>query len=60
LKTQQGAGSFISKTEDLIPEKERKDKLKEICIQFSFVALSYGFSLSRIIQELQHIGTSKK
>ena len=60
LETQQGTGTFINKTENVILEKEREDKLKEICIQFSSLAFSYGFTLSEIIQELKNIETSKK
>ena len=40
--------------------KEREDKLKEICTQFSSVVLSYGFSLNEVIRELKDIETSKK
>ena len=60
VETQQGTGTFINKTENVILEKEREDKLKEICIQFSSVAFSYGFTLSEIMQELKNIETSKK
>lgn len=60
LETQQGTGTFVNKTENIIPEKEREDKLKEICIQFSSVAFSYGFTLSEIMRELKNIETSKK
>ena len=60
LETQQGTGTFISKTEDVMPEKERTDKLKEICMQFSSIALGYGYSLDEIIQELKIIETFKK
>ena len=60
LETQQGTGTFISKTDHVVPEKEREDKLKEICRQFSSVVLSYGFSLDEVIQELKDIETSKK
>ena len=60
LETQQGTGTFISKTDHVFPEKEREDKLKEICTQFSSVVLSYGFSLDEVIQELKDIETSKK
>ena len=34
LETQQGTGTFISKTDHVVPEKEREDKLKEICTRF--------------------------
>lgn len=60
LETQQGTGTFINKTENLIAEKEREDKLKDICVQFSSVAFSYGFTLDEVIRELKHIKTSKK
>ena len=60
LETQQGTGTFISKTDHVVPEKEREDKLKEICTQFSSVVLSYGFSLNEVIRELKNIETSKK
>ena len=60
LEAQQGTGTFISKTEQVVPEKEMEDKLKEICLQFSSVALSYGFSLNKVIQVLKNLETSKK
>lgn len=60
LETQQGTGTFINKIEEVVPEKELEDKLKEICIQFSSVAFSYGFSLDQIVQELKKIETPKK
>ena len=60
LETQQGTGTFISKTDHVVLEKEREDKLKEICTQFSSVVLSYGFSLNEVIRELKDIETSKK
>ena len=59
LETQHGTGTFISKIEQVVLEEEREDKLKEICIQFSSVAFSYGFSLDEIMQELKNIETSK-
>ena len=60
LETQQGTGTFINKTENVIAEKEREDKLKEICVQFSSVAFSYGFTLDEVVRELKDIETSKK
>jgi len=59
LETQQGTGTFINKTDDLVPEKERESKLKEICTQFSSAAFSYGFSLDEVMQELKKIETFK-
>jgi len=60
LETQQGTGTFINKTENVIAEKEREDKLKEICVQFSSVAFSYGFTIDEVVRELKDIETSKK
>ena len=60
LETQQGTGTFINKTENVGSEKEREDKLKEICMQFSSVAFSYGFNLDEVMRELKDIETSKK
>ena len=60
LETQQGSGTFVSQIQQLALEKEREDKLKEICTQFSSVAHSYGFSIDEVIQELKSIKTSKK
>lgn len=60
LEAQQGTGTFINKTENVVSEKEREDKLKEICMQFSSVAFSYGFNLDEVMRELKDIETSKK
>lgn len=53
LETQQGTGTFISNIEIQLSEKEKDKKLKDICIEFSTVAFSYGFSVDEIISELQ-------
>ena len=53
LETHQGTGTFISKIEVQISDKERKEKLQEICYEFCTIAYSYGFSVSDIINELQ-------
>jgi GntR family transcriptional regulator len=53
LETQQGSGTFISKTNITIPAKERIKKLQSICSEFLTIALSYGFSKSEIISEIQ-------
>lgn len=60
LETQQGSGTFINKTEHIVPVQEREDKLTEICTQFSSIALSYGFNLDEVIKELKNIDTFKK
>lgn len=60
LETQQGTGTFINAVEHVMLEKEREDKLKEICVQFSSVAFSYGFNLDEIMSELKNIKNSNK
>jgi GntR family transcriptional regulator len=53
LATQQGTGTFISDVKVQIPAKDKANKLKEICSEFSSIAFSYGFSVSDIINQLQ-------
>jgi GntR family transcriptional regulator len=54
LETQQGTGTFISNDVKIqIPPKEKHNKLKEICNEFSSIAFSYGFSIDDIINQLK-------
>ncbi len=53
LEAQQGTGTFIGNTKIQISDKEKNDKLKEICNEFSSIAFSYGFSTDDIINQLQ-------
>jgi len=53
LATQQGTGTFISDIKVQIPAKDKANKLREICSEFSSIAFSYGFSVSDIINQLQ-------
>jgi len=55
LETQQGTGTFINKTDLVVQEKEREDKLAEICTQFSSIAFSYGFNIDEVVQELMKL-----
>jgi len=55
LETQQGSGTFISKTNISIPAKEKSKKLESICNEFLTIAFSYGFSTEDIIKELQKL-----
>jgi GntR family transcriptional regulator len=55
LETQQGTGTFISKTDFKIPESEKNQKLQDICNQFYTAALSYGFSVNDIINRLKKL-----
>lgn len=54
LQTQQGTGTFISKVEVQISEKEKKEKLLEICNEFCTIAFSYGFTTNDIINQLKN------
>lgn len=53
LETQQGTGTFINEIKIQISEQEKKDKLKDICNEFSSIAFSYGFSIDEIINQLE-------
>jgi GntR family transcriptional regulator len=54
LETHQGTGTFISGDVKIqLPAKERQNKLKEICNEFSSIAFSYGFSIDDIINQLK-------
>lgn len=53
LETQQGTGTFISKVDINITEKEKINKLQDICNEFCTIAFSYGFSVNDIISQLQ-------
>ena len=60
LTTQQGSGTFICQTGDILQADERANKLKEICTQFSAVALGYGFTIEEMTEELKKIETLKQ
>ena len=53
LETMQDTGTFIGSIKVEIDEKERKNKLKSITKEFLSIALSYGFSVDELIQEIQ-------
>ena len=53
LETQQGTGTFISKTDIQIAEKEKYKKLQDICDEFMAIAQSYGLSINDMINQLQ-------
>lgn len=53
LETQQGTGTFISRDEVQLTEKEKNKKLEDICNEFSTIAFSYGFTIKDIIIHLQ-------
>ena len=53
LETQQGTGTFISRIDTQLPEKEKNDKLQDICNEFCTIAFSYGFTTNDLIHHLQ-------
>nr|WP_298792076.1 GntR family transcriptional regulator [uncultured Allomuricauda sp.] len=53
LETQQGTGTFINQAKIQISEEEKRNKLIEICNEFSTIAFSYGFSTNDIINQLK-------
>jgi GntR family transcriptional regulator len=53
LETQQGTGTFIGDIKIQLTDKEKNDKLREICNEFTSIAFSYGFSIHDIIEQLQ-------
>jgi len=54
LETQQGTGTFIYKTDVKVSDKERKEKLREVCNQFMTIAYSYGFTADEVINEIKN------
>ena len=60
LETQQGTGTFVNKTESVIPEKERQEKLNDICTQFLTIGMSYGFGLDDIIANLKNMNNANQ
>ena len=53
LETYQGTGTFIHKSEALLSEKEKHNKMQEICREFMTIAYTYGFTNDDMINELQ-------
>ncbi len=54
LETYQGTGTFINKSETTLSEKERQNKIEDICREFMTIAFNYGFTIDDIIHELQN------
>ena len=53
LETYQGTGTFINKCEITLSEKEKQNKIQDICREFMTIAFNYGFTTEDIICELQ-------
>lgn len=53
LETQQGTGTFVNANKVYVSDRERENKLKEICNEFTSIAFSYGFSVKDIVDQLQ-------
>jgi GntR family transcriptional regulator len=55
LETQQGTGTFIFKTDNVLSDKEKQHKLESITQDYLTIALSYGFTKADIINELNKL-----
>jgi GntR family transcriptional regulator len=53
LETQQGTGTFVSRSEVGLSERERRQKLNQIVMEFLSIAHSYGFTKDDIINDLK-------
>lgn len=53
LETYQGTGTFINKNEIMLSDKEKQNKIQDICREFMTIAFTYGFTIDEIIHELQ-------
>src|SRR5210317_1923810 len=53
LETQLGTGTFISKSDFSLSEKDKKRKLDQIIMEFLSIEFSYGFTKEDIINELK-------
>jgi GntR family transcriptional regulator len=53
LGTYQGTGTFINRSETTLSDKERQNKMQEICREFMTIAFTYGLTIDDMIQELQ-------
>lgn len=53
LQTQQGTGTFISKNEIIMSEKDKQEKIQDICREFMTKAFNYGYTINDLINELQ-------
>jgi GntR family transcriptional regulator len=53
LETYQGTGTFINKNEIILSDKEKQNKIQEICREFMTIAFAYGFTIENLIHELQ-------
>jgi GntR family transcriptional regulator len=54
LETYQGTGTFINKSDIVLSEKEKHNKIQDICREFMTIAFNYGFSIDDLIIELQN------
>jgi len=53
LETHQGTGTFVSHSEVGLTEREKKQKLNQIVMEFLSIAHSYGFTKEDIINDLK-------
>jgi len=55
LTTQQGTGTFISEGQIKIDSKELNKKLANICSEFLSITSTYGFTVDKVIDQLNKI-----
>jgi GntR family transcriptional regulator len=60
LDTQQGSGTFINANGFVLPDVEKKRKIREICQEFLTVTYTYGFSIEEVISELHNNNLNNK
>ncbi len=60
LEGQQGTGTFISSSSVKISKKERTVKLNRICTEFVTIAMTYGFKIPEMVDELNKIERKRK
>jgi GntR family transcriptional regulator len=55
LTTQQGTGTFIGESKIKIDAKELNKKLESICSEFLSITSTYGFTLDKVIDQLNKL-----
>lgn len=59
LETRQGVGTFVKKSEDVLDERERADKLRSIASSFVDEALWFGYKRDEIISVVNKFVSEK-
>ena len=59
LETRQGIGTFVKKSEDVLDDRERADKLRSIASSFVDEALWFGYSSDEIVSVVNMLVSEK-